>query len=115
MAARYIDPLVTIHNLLGRKVVICDLDNTFWKGLIGEGAIDHHVDRQSILKWLENKGVLLAVNSKNDAGNVMWGGALSGDDFAGVRINWNTKVQNIRELNLNTNSFVFIDELVAYR
>jgi FkbH-like protein len=115
LASTYVDSLITIHTLLRKKVVICDLDNTLWKGLIGEGAIDHHLDRQSILKALKSKGVLLAVNSKNDADNVTWDGAvLGGDDFAAMRINWNTKVQNIGELaeemNLNSNSFVFIDD-----
>ena len=115
MAGNYVDPLIAIDALLRKKVVICDLDNTLWKGLVGEGAIDHHLDRQLILKELRSKGVLLAVNSKNNAANVTWdGGVLSGDDFAAMRINWNTKVQNIcelaEEMNLNSSSFVFIDD-----
>jgi FkbH-like protein len=115
MVDAYLDALTALHLLLKKKVVVCDLDHTLWDGMIGEGAVTHHLDRQSILKSLKQKGVLLAINSKNNSANVTWQGAiLSNDDFAGARINWNTKAENIGELaeemNLNSNSFVFIDD-----
>jgi FkbH-like protein len=115
MVETYLDSLITIAALHKKKVVVCDLDNTLWEGLVGEGPVDHYRNRQSILKSLKSKGVLLAVNSKNDAANVTWDGALlNNDDFAGIRINWKTKTENIGELaeemNLNSNSFVFVDD-----
>lgn len=115
MVDTYLDALTAVDRLLKKKVVVCDLDYTLWDGMIGEGAVTHYVDRQAILKSLKNKGVLLAVNSKNDPANVKWSEAgLGAGDFAASRINWNTKVENIAELaeemNLNTSSFVFVDD-----
>lgn len=111
----YLDALLTVKNLHKRKVVICDLDNTLWKGVIGEGAVEQYKDRQAILKSLKDKGILLAINSKNNPENVTWNGAvLKSDDFACTRINWQTKAENISEIagemNLNTNSFIFVDD-----
>jgi FkbH-like protein len=95
--------------------VICDLDETLWKGVIGEGAVEHYLVRQAILKRLQAKGVVLAINSKNDPKNIRWDGALlTADDFVSTQINWDTKVLNIRRisehLNLKTKDFVFVDD-----
>ncbi len=111
----YLDALLMIKRFHKKKVVICDLDNTLWQGVIGEGAVEHYGDRQNILKSLKQNGILLAINSKNNAGNVSWDGAVLGDnDFACTRINWQTKAENIgeiaEEMNLNTNSFIFVDD-----
>ena len=111
----YLDALYVIQSQLKKKVIVCDLDNTLWDGLIGEGVVSHYLDRQSILKNLRKKGILLAINSKNSELNVRWdGAALSNDDFAASRINWSTKVENIgalaEEMNLNSNSFIFVDD-----
>ncbi len=115
LAPVYLDILVTIQSLLKKKVVVCDLDNTLWDGVIGEGAVSHFADRQAILKSLKRRGVVLAINSKNDPKNVTWDGAvLQEDDFAATRINWNTKAENmgelIAELNLGGDSIVFVDD-----
>lgn len=98
-----------------KKVVVCDLDNTLWDGVIGEGAVKHYLDRQAILKELKNRGVLLSICSKNDANNVHWrGGGLTESDFVSPQINWQSKVSNIKvicdELNLKLKDFVFIDD-----
>jgi predicted enzyme involved in methoxymalonyl-ACP biosynthesis len=50
--------------------VVCDLDDTLWEGVIGEGAVTHYLDRQAALKELRRRGVLLSINSKNDPQNV---------------------------------------------
>lgn len=101
--------------LAGKKVVVCDLDNTLWEGVIGEGAVTHYLDRQATLKELRRRGVLLSINSKNDPNNVHWtGAALAADDFVAPRINWNPKVANMAairdELNLKLKDFVFLDD-----
>ena len=33
------DTLWTIQNLQKKKVIVCDLDNTLWNGVIGEGTV----------------------------------------------------------------------------
>ncbi|MFL6428700.1 MAG: HAD-IIIC family phosphatase [Acidobacteriaceae bacterium] len=115
IAGLYLDVILAQSLLTKRKVVICDLDNTLWDGVIGEGEVKHYHERQKTLKRLRQKGLLLAINSKNDPKNVRWDGAgLTLDDFVCCQINWTSKVQNIRriaeELNLKTKDFVFIDD-----
>ena len=115
VAYRYHDILVTQADLMGKKVVVCDLDNTLWNGEIGEGSVEHLVEYQRILKKLRHKGVLLTVNSKNDPRNVHWeGSVLNEGDFVNLQINWDSKVANMHRiqqaLNLKFKDFVFIDD-----
>ncbi len=63
---------------LSKKLIIVDLDDTLWGGILGEvgfenlvlGGHDHlgeaFIDFQKALKILKNKGILLAIASKND-------------------------------------------------
>jgi FkbH-like protein len=102
-------------HLAGKKVVVCDLDNTLWDGLIGEGPVRHFAERQEVLLRLKARGVLLAINSKNDPKNIHWsGGRLGAGDFVAAQINWHAKAANMGrihdELNLKTKDFVFIDD-----
>ncbi|HEX3314025.1 MAG TPA: HAD-IIIC family phosphatase [Gemmataceae bacterium] len=111
----YFDAVYAAGHLVTKKVVVCDLDNTLWHGVIGEGAVTHHVDRQETLKELRRRGVLLSINSKNDPRNVHWTGArLEAADFVAPQINWEPKPVNIArirdELNLKIKDFVFIDD-----
>lgn len=106
--------IATAH-LKNRKLIVCDLDNTLWDGVIGDGPVGQHSDRQKAVLRLKNKGVLLAVSSKNDPSNVRWNEAvISPEDFVVMQINWGRKASNIRKiansLNLNPNSFVFLDD-----
>jgi FkbH-like protein len=114
-AKPYIDIIYANAKLRKKKLVVCDLDNTLWDGVIGEGAVAHFHDRQTILKGLREKGIVLAINSKNDPKNVHWTNAtLTEADFVYEAINWQPKVQNMSripdELNLKINSFIFIDD-----
>src|SRR5579864_372454 len=111
----YFDAVYAAAFLASKKVVVCDLDNTLWDGVIGEGAVTHYVERQTILKGLRHRGVLLSINSKNDPKNVHWSGAaLQPEDFVAPRINWESKVANMAgirdELNLKVKDFVFLDD-----
>jgi FkbH-like protein len=112
---QYMEAIASAALLSAKKVVVCDLDNTLWDGVIGEGTVEHFAERQRTLKQLRNKGVLLSINSKNDPRNVDFSGAvLTMDDFVAPRINWNPKTQNmtsiIDELNMKEKDFVFIDD-----
>jgi len=115
LARHYRDLLFIEAFLIKKKLVVCDLDNTLWEGLIGEGEVRHCADRQQILKNLRRKGVVLAVNSKNDPANVHWAGcALSEDDFVCREISWEPKINGMRRiqsvLNLKLKDYVFIDD-----
>ncbi len=119
-----------------KKVLVLDLDNTLWGGVIGEEGINGiqlsedeqgrmYRDFQRTIKSLKGLGVLLAINSKNNVSDVedvfqnhpMM--VLCEDDFIVRKINWNDKVQNMQEiaqdLNLGLDAFVFIDDNPAER
>ena len=120
LADRYRDIMAVHADLVGKKILVCDLDNTLWKGEIGEGDVEHFVDVQRTLKELRRKGVLLAINSKNDPRNVRWDGAVLGeDDFVTAEINWDSKVANMRRiqqgLNLKLKDFAFLDDRADQR
>jgi len=114
-----------------KKVLVLDLDNTLWGGLAGEDGIagiklsedgpgKAYRDFQQAVKSMSNLGVLLAINSKNnaqDADDILAHHpmmVLGPQDFAACQVNWNSKVDNMKELaaqlNVNLDSFVFIDD-----
>ena len=117
---------------LTRKVLVTDLDNTLWKGVIGEDGLngiqigtgspagEAHRRLQEYMLDLKRRGVLLAVSSKNNPEDARLPFeqhaemALRLDDFAAFEANWNDKAENIREiarkLSLGLDSFVFIDD-----
>jgi len=121
----------------GRRVVIVDLDDVLWGGLVGEvgwtglnlGGHDHvgeaFADFQRGLKGLAARGVQLAIVSRNDEAAAFEAidrhpeMQLRRDDFAAWRINWQDKAQNVAdllaELNLGPESAVFIDDSAIER
>lgn len=119
--------------LMGKvgKVLVTDLDNTLWGGVIGEDGMEKirigneypgsaYRAAQMAMKDLTRRGIILAVCSKNNWADAMEalekhpGMVLRPKDFAALRINWNDKVHNLREiakeLNVGTDSLVFVDD-----
>lgn len=116
----YRDRIYTINHLLGKKLLVCDLDDTLWHGLIGEGKVRQDPQRQGIVRRLRERGVVLAVNSKNDPSKVRWDDCLlKPEDFVSIQINWEPKPFNMqqiqRQLNLKPKDFVFIDDRADQR
>ena len=124
---RYVAPLKG----LTRKCVVLDLDNTLWGGVVGEDLKDgirlgntspgsEFVEFQAFLKSLTARGILLAVNSKNnpeDALDVIRthdAMILRESDFSALRINWLPKPENMvaiaNELNISIDALVFVDD-----
>lgn len=115
-----------------KKIIILDLDNTLWGGVVGDlgweniilGGHDPigeaYVDFQMALKSFTNRGILLGIVSKNEETTALEAinrhpeMVLKLKDFAGWKINWQDKAQNIidliSELNLGLQSAVFIDD-----
>lgn len=115
-----------------KKLIVLDLDNTMWGGIVGEvgwenvkiGGHDFigeaFRDFQMELKRLASQGIQLAICSKNDesaALKVFENNSemvLKMSDISSYRINWTDKAQNIKEiiqeLNLGTQSVVFLDD-----
>ena len=114
-----------------KKVIALDLDNTLWGGVIGEDGIegielsDHkegqrYYDFQRQLLEMKKRGILLAVNSKNnpeDAEETIQkhpAMLLRDEDFVSKKINWENKALNLKsiesDLNITEGGFVFVDD-----
>ncbi len=120
-----------------KKLLILDLDNTLWGGNIGDlgwkkvilGGHDYlgeaFQDFQSKIKSLKNKGIQLAIISKNDEKVALEAFKknkemiLKIEDFASWKINWDDKAKNLlkitKELNLSPDACVFIDDNINER
>lgn len=120
-----------------RKLLILDLDNTLWGGVVGEtgwqglrlGGHDPvgeaFVAFQQALRALSRRGVALAIVSKNEESVALEAirshpeMVLRETDFAGWRINWRDKGSNIaellEELRLGADAAVFLDDQPAER
>ena len=117
-----VNRLVAMARTGRKKVLALDFDNTLWSGVIGEDGVTGivpDVEFQREIKRLQETGVLLVALTKNNVADVepIWSDsrmALKKDDFVALRIDWNDKCANLRkvasELNLGTDSFVFVDD-----
>lgn len=111
------------------KAIILDLDNTLYKGILGEDGIEklelseNHLKLQCILKRLKENGILLAICSKNNIQDVFEmferrkDYPLQLNDFTFIEANWNNKVDNIlllaEKFNFDVSAMLFIDDNLA--
>lgn len=120
-----------------KKCIVLDLDNTLWGGIVAEEGFDGirtdgndavggaYLAFQRYLKALKDRGILLAVCSKNDEEiarqpfeqNKQM--VLSYKDFASFVANWEDKATNLKriaqEINIGLDSMVFFDDNPAER
>jgi FkbH-like protein len=114
------------------KCLVLDLDNTLWGGVVGDDGVEgiaigegDAVSEafkafQNYVLNLKQRGVLLAVCSKNEEINATApflkhpGMVLKLDDFVSFKANWKPKPDNLKEiaaeLNIGINSIVFVDD-----
>jgi FkbH-like protein len=130
IAQRTLDLLCAMHGRIN-KCLILDLDNTMWGGIIGDDGLENiqvgtlgigkaFTEFQYWLKKLKDRGVILAVCSKNTesvAREVFENHPdmiLRMDDIAVFIANWENKADNIRQiqntLNIGFDSMVFLDD-----
>ena len=122
---------------LSKKCLVLDLDNTLWGGIIGDDGIqgihlgegtargEAHLALQRYAKDLKERGIVLAVCSKNDpdiASRALEEHpemVLRLKDFACFAANWQPKPENLRmiaeKLNVGIDSLVFVDDNPAER
>jgi FkbH-like protein len=123
----------TINQIDSVKLIVIDLDDTLWRGVVGDTEVDALPTSEGwprgfweALLVLKRRGVLLAIISKNEESRVrdVWkqilgNGGLTLEDFAIVRINWQQKSENmseiLREVNILPRSVVYIDDNPAQR
>ncbi len=113
------------------KCLVLDADNTLWGGVIGEEGLggiaigDEYPGNvfkafQKYLRTLKARGILLALASKNEEADVLAvldqhaDSILHREDFAVMRINWQEKSVNLREiaaaLNIGLDALVLFDD-----
>lgn len=130
VATRTLD-LISAMNGRVNKCLILDLDNTMWGGVIGDDGVENiqigslgigkaFTEFQYWAKKLKNRGVILAVCSKNTESVAMEpfekhpDMVLRLNDIAVFVANWNNKADNIRLiqsiLNIGFDSMVFLDD-----
>ena len=125
--------LKLILSLTGKscRLIVVDLDNTLWGGILGEDGIKNLKIKgdypgnafyyfQRSLKVLSQSGVALAICSKNnieevkEAFQILNTLELKWDDFISHKINWEPKWKNIlsicQEVNLSPDHVLFIDD-----
>jgi len=124
------DIILSIHGKF-KKAVILDLDNTLWGGIIGDDGIENiqigelgigraYTEFQTWLKQLKERGIILAVCSKNFEHIAMEpfekhpDMVLRPHDIAVFVANWENKVDNIKHiqsvLNIGFDSIVYLDD-----
>ena len=127
-----------LYPLTGRscKALAIDLDNTLWGGIVGEDGVDGikldgeypgiaFMNLQRAILDLYHRGILLAICSKNNLADALEvlekhpAMLLRPKHFAVMRINWNDKVDNLREiareLNIGIDAMAFLDDNPAER
>ena len=117
----------TIKQVDQVKLVIIDLDDTLWRGVVAEEGINNPMLTEGwplgfaeALMFLKKRGTLLAIVSKNDETRIrelwpkIYGSRLELSDFAVIKINWQPKVNNVetilKKVNLLPKNVVFIDD-----
>ncbi len=84
----------------GVRLVVWDLDETFWRGTLTEGGVVWREDTQAIVVELARRGIMNSICSKNEiesvrsiiSDNGIW------DYFIFPTIDWTPKGPRIREL-----------------
>ena len=115
----------------GVRLIVLDLDNTLWGGVLGEDGPDGlsiggdypgnaFTEFQKSLKRLAARGIALAVSSKNDADLALKmlddhpAMEIRSADLVSYRINWEPKWRNIHDiyeqLGLGPESVLLIDD-----
>lgn len=131
VGSRVLDIICAIEGKF-KKCLILDLDNTVWGGVVGDDGWENiqvghglgigkaFTEFQEWVKKLKNRGIIIAVCSKNDEDKAKEPFeknpemVLRLDDIAVFVANWENKVDNIRTiqqiLNIGFDSMVFLDD-----
>jgi FkbH-like protein len=108
------------------KAVVCDLDNTLWSGILTEdgpaGIVvsEGHQQFQRSLLALRDRGVFLALASKNDRPTVEQLFSSRGDllvslaDFSSIEIGWVSKAESVAaiadDLRIGADALLLVDD-----
>jgi HAD superfamily phosphatase (TIGR01681 family) len=107
--------LIAARYGLSKKVLVLDLDNTLWGGVIGDDGPDAivigretpraeaYTHFQEYARQLRERGVVLAAASKNEDSIARQGLAhpdsvLRSEDFSSFKVNWEPKHENVQNI-----------------
>lgn len=135
--ADYVCRIIAAQRGKSRRCLILDLDNTLWGGVIGDDGLEGiligqgdatgeaHLNVQQVALGLRDRGVVLAVSSKNEDAIARLpfrehpDMLLREEHIAVFQANWADKASNIRAiaqaLSLGLESMVFLDDNPAER
>lgn len=98
------------------KLVIWDLDDTFWKGTLSEGPVEAIAENVQLVKDLTDRGIINTICSKNDYDPSIAELKKQGVDelFVFNSINWQPKGQRIgnliKSMSLRPANVLFLDD-----
>ena len=103
------------------KIVIWDLDNTFWDGTLSEETVKEIPENIELVKYLTSRGIMNSICSKNDynkAKKILVDFGIF-DFFVFPHISWFPKGEQIKELlnqcSLRAVNALFLDDNVSNR
>ena len=110
------------YDITKTKLIIWDLDDTFWSGNLSEGDVVLKPEAIALVRELTTKGIMNSICSKNNFEDVKnkfidFGLKDVWDLFVFVSIDWTPKgerIQNIiKSMNLRNENVIFIDDNVS--
>ncbi len=98
------------------KLVIFDLDNTLWKGVLLEGEVEPYPELKELFRQLDERGILISIASKNAHDD-----AMAKLDQVGVseyllfpQIGWTAKSAGIKRIveaiDIGSDTVIFVDD-----
>ena len=137
LVADHLARLLAAWKGLSRKCLVMDLDNTLWGGVIGDDGLENiavgqgsaageaYLDVQRMALKLRQRGIVLAVSSKNDDAVARSpfrdhpDMLLREEHIAVFQANWSDKAANLRaiaeKLDIGTDALVLLDDNPAER
>lgn len=98
------------------KLIIWDLDDTFWKGTLSEGEVELIDSNLRLIRILSQRGIINSICSKNDENMVLEKLKNCGMDeyFVFPSINWDNKGNRVKsiiaDMSLREENVLFIDD-----
>jgi len=98
------------------KCVVFDLDNTLWKGILLEGAVEIREEIAELFRRLDERGILISISSKNAADDAYAQLKAFGlDDYLlHPQVGWGPKSEGLRKiaaaLDIGIDTFIFVDD-----
>lgn len=98
------------------KCVVFDLDNTLWDGILLEGEVRLRPGVAELFEWLDERGILISIASKNAESDALERLAQEGLDryLLHPQINWDPKSVSLKRiaslLDIGSDTFLFVDD-----